>query len=254
MISRLSILVFLSGMPSISIPASIVNIDFFSTDQNQQKSESTHETSDQQRYENDSQNYAILKKNKSPSAQESHSFIYDVNHSNETGFFKSRLFQDQIQNSADESIRALDEIKTSLKGINNEWNKIEDRAFLLLEMGNMNISVNSATAETNLLGSISHKGQYVDTPTSHLETLADRQDPAVIEEQLQDQPLLYQLLFFISIPRLLTLISANLTSLILIVLLWLFIKGVIEFVRWKMKKKKRSRIKRKRSIDGFTKY
>jgi hypothetical protein len=241
-------------MPSVSTPASIVNIDFISTEQDQQKSESSHELSDQQPYQGDRPNNFSNKTNNSFPSHESYadlSPILNVNRFNAPEFLNRAGFNN---NSLDENNRVLDEIKTSLKGMNNEWNKIEGRADFLLEMGSINTFVNSAPVDNNILGRLGQQRQSIDTQIKQLEVMAERHGPTDIEEKLRVQSLLYELLFFISIPHLLKLISANSTSLILLVLLWLFIKGLIEFFRWKKKKKARSRLKRKRSIDGFTKY
>ena len=242
MIKRISILAVLSGMPSISTSASIVNLDVISTDQ------------DQPPYQEDSQNDFIKKPNNPlPNHENDANFSHtlDRNRSNESGFLNRSGLS---QNKLDENNRVLDDIKTSLKGINNHWNEIEGRALFLLEMDNVNTFVNSASVDNYMLDSFGQQRQFIDNQVKEFDTLAGRQDPADIEQQLQDQPFLYQVLFFISIPHLLRLISENSMSLILLVLLWLFIKGLIEFVRWKKKKKARSRLKRKRSIDGFTKY
>jgi hypothetical protein len=239
-------------MPAISIPASFVNIDFIGTDQVTQKTDALHEIPDN----------SVLKEHKSLPAQESrsNSYHFQVNQANNTDFLSrsdlsnNNPFKEEKQDGLGESNEVLEEIKISLKGINNEWNDVENWLNLLLEERGIYNPSNLATDEKDLLASTSHQREYLDAQIDNLTNLSDHQDSADIERQLDDQPLLYQLLFFLSIPHLIKLISANLTSLIIIVILWTFIHGLIKFVRWKMNKKKTRRTKKKRSIDGFTKY
>jgi|GEM_PF-3484865 hypothetical protein len=149
---------------------------------------------------------------------------------------------------------ASEEVKTSLKNINSDWNQWSNQADQWL------VSLLGATDSVNLnnealdLKDYTHQQQAsLTTQIEHLER-NDSEDPLTNQQNLEEQPLLFQLLFFLSIPHLIRLISDNVSSIIALIMAWFAIKGLFIFLRWKVKKKKKRRIRKNRSIDGVTKF
>ncbi|NOT11289.1 MAG: hypothetical protein HOP23_05575 [Methylococcaceae bacterium] len=250
-------------LPAVAHAASVLNVDLISPDQEQAKPASMEVNSYQSSYLREVKKLSKQDKNSSLSAQQRYASIYRIiqdnqskttNFLNQSGLLKISPFEADNQDSLGKNDVVLDDIKTSLKDLNAQWNSIESSLNQYLEdAGIISSSSALATDQTDLLAYINQRSPSIDSQIDNLAIIKDSQELA-LEPPLEEQPVMNRLLFFISIPHLLHLLSDNLGSLIAVLMVWLFIKGTIQFLLWKMHNRKRRRIKRNRTIDGIRKF
>jgi hypothetical protein len=260
MIRRFIFIFFVTGLSSSANSASVINVDLIHMDQAQDNTGSPDPSSENHSYQSDSWPYTFQKKNEPISVQQSYADKYRIPATSQAavddlsraGFSENSLFGEDQQQS-DDIANVLDDIKTSIKDINAEWNGIENWATLFLEDLGINNSAQLVSEQTNLLANTEPQTISVSSQIDKLNSLNRSLDETRAQQQFEDQPFLFQLLFFFSLPHLSRLLSEHYSSLIGIFVLWLIIKIAIKFVRWKMKKKKRRRIKKNRTIDGISK-
>ncbi len=261
MIRRFIFIFFVTGLSSSANSASMINVDLIHNDQAQDNSGSPDPSSENHSYQTENWSYTFQKKNKPISAQQNYTDTYRLpatgrahfaDDLNQAGFSENTMFgEDQPQ--SDDITKVLGDIKTSIKDINAEWNGVENWASLLLEDLGINNSAQLVSEQTNLLANTETQRDSVSSQIDKLNSLNRSLEATRIEQQFEDQSFFFQLLSIISLPHLSRLLSEHYSSLIGIFVLWLIIKIAIKFVRWKMKKKIRRRIKKNRTIDGISK-
>ena len=261
MIRRLLFIFFVTGLPASANSASVINVDLIHKNQAQDNAGSPDSSSENYSYQTENWSSTFQKKNKPISAQQGYADKYRIPatgqaHSaddlNRAGFSENSLFGEDQQQS-DDIANVLGDIKTSIKDINAEWNGVENWATLFLEDLGVNNSAQLVSEQTNLLANTETQRVSASAQIDKLNSLNRSLDAARTEQQFEDQSFLFQVLFFISLPHLARLLSEHYPSLIGIFVLWLIIRIAIKFVRWKMKKKIRRRIKKNRTIDGISK-
>jgi hypothetical protein len=236
-------------------------MDLIHTDQAQDNNASLVSSSEKHSYQSGNWPSSFRLNNKFISAQQAYADTYRIHSTreaiaadnlNRAGFTENASFGGDQQQS-DDIKKVLGDIRTSIKEINAEWNGVENWATLFLEELGINNSAQLVFEQTNLSAFTEPQTVSVSSQIDKLNSLDRAFDQKRATQQFEDQSIFFQLLFFFSLPHLSRLLSEHYASLIGIFVLWLIIKIAIKFVRWKMKKKVRRRIKKNRTIDGISK-